>query len=115
MHDVFISYSFKNVKIADAICHHLENRSIRCWYAPRDVEPGTDWPSAIVNAIGKAKVFILVFSEESNTSDDVEKEIAQAIKNNCVIIPFRIDNSQLSDKLSYFLQNIHCCEFSVML
>ena len=107
MHDVFISYSFKNAKIADAICHHLESRAIRCWYAPRDVDPGSDWPTSIVNAITRAKVFILVFSEDSNASDDVEKELSLAIKNGCIVIPFRIDKAALSAKLSYFLNNIH--------
>ena len=108
MHDVFISYSFKNAKIADAICHHLESQEVRCWYAPRDVAPGADWPTTIVNAIKVSKVFILVFSEDSNTSGDVAKELSLAVKNKCIIIPFRIDKASLSPKLSYFLNNIHC-------
>ena len=30
MHDVFISYSHKDVLVADAICHKLEEQGVRC-------------------------------------------------------------------------------------
>src|SRR5713101_8280389 len=46
-HDVFISYSSKDKPVADAVCAGLEGRGIRCWAAPRDILPGSDWGAAI--------------------------------------------------------------------
>jgi len=40
--DVFISYSTEDKAVADAVVSVLENEGIRCWYAPRDIESGTD-------------------------------------------------------------------------
>ena len=51
--DVFISYSSKDKYAADAVCSRLENGNLRCWYAPRDIAPGADWASSIVQAINR--------------------------------------------------------------
>lgn len=107
MHDVFISYSHKNKNIADAICNRLESSGVKCWYAPRDIGSGAIWEGAIVQAIEGAKIFVLVFTEYSNQAPQVFREVAQAAKNGCVIIPFRVDDVQVCDKLSYYLESIH--------
>ena len=65
-HDVFISYSSKNKNIADAIVADLEQNNVKCWYAPRDILSGEDWAGAINNAISSTKIFVLVFTDESN-------------------------------------------------
>ena len=48
-HDVFISYSTKDKPTADAACAALEAKGIRCWIAPRDILPGSDWGEAIID------------------------------------------------------------------
>ena len=63
MHDVFISYSKYDRSVADAICHHLESKSMRCWYAPRDIAPGKDWAAAIEDAIKRACFYIGFFEK----------------------------------------------------
>ena len=50
-HDVFISYSSKDKPAADAACAILELKGIRCWIAPRDIVPGTDWGELIIDAL----------------------------------------------------------------
>ena len=50
-HDVFISYASTDKAIADATCAKLEAQKIRCWVAPRDVLPGTEYGEAIDNAV----------------------------------------------------------------
>jgi hypothetical protein len=75
-HDVFISSSHKDKANADAICANLENTKVRCWIAPRDIAPGLDWPTAISKAIEASRVMVLVFSANSNTSNDVRAEIS---------------------------------------
>ena len=112
MHDVFISYSSKDIEIAERVCHYLECNNIRCWYAPRNIDPGKEWPSEIVNAIRSAKVFVLISSINSNTSKHVLSEIVQAGDANCTIIPFKIDKSPMSSSMSYYLQSLHWLDCS---
>ena len=78
-HDVFISYSSKDKKVADAVCAALESVKIRCWVAPRDVLAGEIWQEAIANAIEKSHIMVLIFSSNSNNSKDVSKDQARDI------------------------------------
>jgi len=58
VHDVFISYARANRNVADAICHALERRGVRCWYAPRDIQPGKSWSGAIIDAKPTPQILI---------------------------------------------------------
>ena len=106
-HDVFISYSHKNGTVADAICHELEAGGIRCWYAPRNIEYGESWSGAIMKALRSSKVFVLVFSGDSNASPNVLNEVTNAANFGCIIVPFRIDESEMSDEMAYYLTSRH--------
>lgn len=106
-HDVFISYSFKDKEIADAICNVLESEQIRCWIAPRDVLPGVEWGEAIVEAIAQAKIMVLVFSAAANRSQQVLREVERAVNKNVIIIPFRIENVLPTKSMEYFLYSTH--------
>lgn len=106
-YDVFISYSSKNRNIADAICANFEQFGIRCWYAPRDIRPGETWAAAINGAIKCVKLFVLVFSEESNHSDQVLNEVELASKAGKTIIPFRITEAEMEPGLEYYLSRVH--------
>jgi len=66
--EVFISYSSKDKQIADAVCHYLEEKSLRCWIAPRDIPHGREWADVIVDAISESRVVVLVFSASANDS-----------------------------------------------
>lgn len=107
MHDVFISYSTQNTVIADAICHRLEAGGVRCWYAPRDVEPGKSWAGELMRAIRKAKVFLLIYSKDYNQSRQVISELTEAVDAGCTIVPFRVDQSDMNDDLAFYLKRIH--------
>jgi WD40 repeat protein len=106
-HDVFISYSSKDKPIADAVCANMEAAAIRCWIAPRDLAPGEDWPTAINKAISKSRVMVLIFSSNSNSSDDVGRELMLAASCKLVIIPFKIDNVEPEPGKQYYLARTH--------
>ena len=106
-HDVFISYSSKNKNIADAIVADLEQHNIKCWYAPRDILSGEDWAGAINNAISTTKIFVLVFTDESNRSHQVTNEVTLAVNGGKIIIPFRLSGSNMNDTLQYYLSSVH--------
>lgn len=106
-HDVFISHSSKDKKTADAACACLESRGIRCWVAPRDIVAGADWSESIVDGIQGAKAMLLILSSHSNISKQVLREIERAANRGIPILPFRIEDVELSKSLQYFLSSAH--------
>ena len=105
--DVFISYSTVDKLFADAVCHKLESSNIRCWIAPRDVHPSEDWAEAIINALERSRMLVLVFSSNSNRSPQVRREIERAVSKGLGILPFRIEDVPLSKSLEYFISAQH--------
>jgi len=102
-HDVFISYSSKDKPIADAVCASLENNSVRCWVAPRDVLPGEDFPKAIINGINGSKIMVLIFSANANASPHVTREVTKAVGKGLIIIPVRIEDAPMSESMEYLI------------
>jgi ABC-type amino acid transport substrate-binding protein len=106
-YDAFISYCSEDKKVADAVCGTLEANKIRCWIAPRDVLPGRTWGSAIVDAIGDSAVMVVIFSQHSNGSPQVMREIERAVNKGVSIIPFRVEDVVPSKDLEYFISSCH--------
>ena len=107
MHDVFISYSTKQKEIADAMCHYLEENKIRCWIAPRDIAAGEEYAEVIVKAIKDCKVFVIIFSKYSADSVWCKSETNKAVGSNKIIIPFKVDNTELQGGMSLYLESRH--------
>lgn len=106
-HDVFISYSSKDKATADAVCATLESKKIRCWIAPRDVPPGEQYATALVNAINESKVFVLILSKGSNTSGQVLREVEEAVDSGIPIIPLRIEEIEPTEAMRYYIKSLH--------
>jgi len=106
-HDVFISYASKDKPSADAVCALLEARGIRCWIAPRDIQPGKVWSGAIVEAIEASRAMVVVFTSNVNESDHVPKEVECAFQRGVTVIPLRIEAVRPTKSLDYFLSNVH--------
>lgn len=106
-HDVFVSYSSKDKAVADSIVAELEKYNVRCWYAPRDIKPGDDWGVAIAQAISDSKIFLIVFSNNSNRSQRVLDELNLAISKEVVILPFRIEKLDPSGAMLLHLASRH--------
>ena len=104
---IFLSYSSKDKLIADAICSRLENQNIRCWIAPRDVMPGRSYSGEITRAIQQCKVLVLIFSGDSNSSQQVLREVQLAANSRLHIVQFRIDPAVPNDDLEYYLSGPH--------
>jgi hypothetical protein len=106
-HDVFISHSTRDKAISDAICAALESDGLRCWVAPRDVQPGKPFAGEITRAIQQSKAMVLVFSAHSNNSEQVLREVQLAVTAHLHIIQFRIEDVGLNDDLKYYLSTPH--------
>lgn len=108
--DVFISYEHESKSIADNIVAVLEQNKIRCWYAPRDVIG--DYATSIVEAIERCKIFVIILNEKSSNSIHCLNEVEQAFKANIysdskIIIPFKVDNKDLSKAMDYYVKRQH--------
>jgi hypothetical protein len=106
-HDVFISHSTQDKAVSDAICAALENEGLRCWIAPRDVQPGRSFAGEITRAIQQSTAMVLVFSANSNNSEQVLREVQLAVASHLHIIQFRIEDVGLNDDLRYYLSTPH--------
>jgi Tfp pilus assembly protein PilF len=106
-HDVFVSYAHQDRTVANAVCATLEAHGIRCWIAPRDILPGSDWGEAIIDAIQGAKALVLIFSSNSNDSDQIKREVERTVHQGIAVIPFRIEDVLPNKTLEYFISTQH--------
>lgn len=107
LYDVFISYSSKDAKVINALCHYLEERNLRCFVAYRDVPYGQDWGPYIIKGIKDAKVLVYVHTKSSNKSKETTREINLACKYECEIIPFKIDSIEYIEAKEYRLTDVN--------
>src|SRR5450631_3058519 len=101
--DAFVSYASQDAAVADAVVKNLEKHGIKCWIAPRDVTPGSQYADEIVGAINDTKVLVLVLSEHAVSSPHVGREIERAASKGRRIICLRTGATPLTRSFEYFL------------
>lgn len=101
--DVFVSYASKDAATANAVVAALESQGLKCWIAPRNVIPGSQYADGIVRAINGAKLLVLVLSESAIASPHVGKEVERASSKQRPIIALKTDTTPLTPALEYFL------------
>jgi TolB-like protein/Flp pilus assembly protein TadD len=100
---IFISYSSRDRDTALAVCQALEHRGLNCWISCRDIAPGENFQVSIVRAIRAAKVMILVFSANSNKSEEIKKELVLAGQSQLIVIPVRVEDVTPDEAFAYEL------------
>jgi hypothetical protein len=91
----FISYSTHDQEFADRLYADLQNKNVRCWFAPHDIQAGKKIHEQIDEAIGVYDRLLLILSAASMSSEWVKTEIAKARKRETrehqrVLFPVRI-------------------------
>ena len=76
----FISYAFKNQDFADRLYADLQNKGVRCWFAPHHIQGGKKLHEQIDEAIRLHDKLLLILSPHSMESEWVKTEIAKARK-----------------------------------
>jgi hypothetical protein len=97
----FISYSGKDQVFADRLHADLQNKGVRCWFAPHDLPIGAKTWDAIDEAIRHREKLLLILSQASIASEWVEDEVNKAYaeersRKQVVLFPIRIDNASMS-------------------
>ena len=106
-YDLFVSYATKNKNIADLIVKKLEERGVRCFIAPRDLQTGREYASEIVRGISNSLAVLLLFSGDSDKSAYVLREVNSAVSRNKTIVPLRIENFLPSEAMEFYLGPTH--------
>lgn len=104
-YDVFISHSSADLEISERLYEYLESNGIKCWIDSKNVS-GL-YARSIIEGIKQSQIMVLVFSGNSNESPHVENEVDNAFNERKVIIPFRIEDIEMSDVLLYYLRKSH--------
>jgi hypothetical protein len=76
----FISYSTQDQEFAGRLYADLQNKGVRCWFAPHDIRGGEKLHEQIDKAIQLYDKLLLILSEASMASEWVKTEIANARK-----------------------------------
>jgi hypothetical protein len=98
---IFISYASQDQKVASTLCKALEGRGYPCWIAARDIAPGENFQISIVRAIRAARIMLLVFTGNSNNSEEMAKELALASQSRLIVVPLRIEDVRQNDAFAY--------------
>jgi hypothetical protein len=104
---IFISYAKNDHDTAFKICETIEREGLKCWIAPRDIIPGENWGKAIINGINNCRLMVMIFSENSNDSVQVLREIERAVSKKIPIIIFRISDINPSTEFEYYVSTVH--------
>jgi hypothetical protein len=99
--NVFISFASQDKKVATTLCAALESRGFSCWISTRDIKPGENFQIAIVRAIRNAKMMLLVFTANSNASDEMSKELALASQQKLIVVPLRVEDVAPNEAFAY--------------
>jgi N-acetylneuraminic acid mutarotase len=102
-HQVFVSHATEDLDTASRVCKVLEAVGISCWLANRDVEAGTDYAAAILEAIRTSRLVLLIFSTHSNASPYVLREIERAIAYDRPVLSLRLDHVVPNASMEYYL------------
>jgi hypothetical protein len=97
----FISYASQDQAFAERLHADLQNKGVRCWFAPEDMKIGDRLRPRIDETIRVYDKLLLVLSKTSVASPWVEQEVETAIRqeslrDTTVLFPVRIDNTVMT-------------------
>jgi len=97
----FISYSAKDRDFAERLHADLQNKGVRCWFAPHDLPIGAKILDGLDEAIRLRDKVLLILSEHSIRSDWVEDEVTTAFeeernRGQPMLFPIRLDDTVMA-------------------
>jgi hypothetical protein len=96
----FISYSTKDTPFAERLHADLQAKGVRCWFAPNDLKIGDRFRLRIDESIRVHDKLLLVLSEGSVASQEVESEVEAAMDREkahgeTILFPIRLDDGAM--------------------
>ncbi len=102
----FISYSSKDHDFANRLHADLQNKGVRCWFAPEDLKIGDRIRDRIDESIRLRDKLLLILSEHSIASDWVEHEVESALEEErqqgrTILFPIRLDDAVMESSKAW--------------
>ena len=102
----FISYASKDEAFTQRLHADLQDKGVRCWFAPEDLKIGDKIRTRIDEIIRIHDKLLLVLSQNSVASAWVEKEVETAFdkeieRKEPVLFPIRLDASVMESKTGW--------------
>ena len=104
---VFISFANQDILSMLTVCSTLEEGGQKCWYAPRDIRSGRDYPTELETAIQGARAFVLVYTQACNRSRHVKAEVQRAFEKEKQILCIRYSHAEPAPGLAFMLGSVH--------
>jgi TIR domain len=107
----FISHSTHDQAFAERLYADLQNKNVRCWFAPHDIQGGKKIHEQIDQAIRIHDRLLLILSNASMNSPWVKTEIANALDKEHdtkkrVLFPIRLVPFESIEKWEQFYADI---------
>jgi hypothetical protein len=102
----FISYSSRDQEFAERLHADLQNKGVRCWFAPEDLKIGDTFRQRIDESIRLHDKLLLILSEHSVNSPWVQDEVEAALERErrekrLVLFPIRIDGAVMETEQAW--------------
>jgi len=97
---VFFSYSRKDRERAKEIVDGLRARGVVVWQDISDIRGGANWLTSIQKGLDGAALVLVLWSASASASNWVREEVQLAKVKNKVVVPYRLDDTPLSDDLT---------------
>jgi hypothetical protein len=102
----FISYCSKDKHFAQRLHDDLQDKGVRCWFAPEDMKIGDKIRPAIDQSIRIHDKLLLILSENSLGSAWVESEVERAFaeeqrRKQTVLFPVRLDEAVMETEAAW--------------
>jgi hypothetical protein len=96
----FISYASKDNSFAERLYADLQNKGVRCWFAPQDMKIGDRIRDTIDQQIRLREKLLIILSSASIASAWVKNEVEAALEEErasperrTVLVPIKIDHA----------------------
>lgn len=105
MHDVFISFSFKDEAVANKIVDKLGEFGILSWICTERIRSGSNFYDEISNAITASRILVFIQTKNSVESKEIPDEVFQALDEGKTIISFILEDSELHGMMKLKLKS----------
>ena len=95
-HDIFISYSRRDLAAVKPVKEELERLGFSCWMDLDGIESGDgNFKRKIVPALDRSKTVLFFISADSQKSEWTEKELDYAKRHKKRVVPLRFNDDSL--------------------
>ena len=108
-HEVFISYSRKDMAVADHICKAFDDAGITYFIDRQGISGGFEFPEVLASAIIECKVVLYLASKNSYASKFTNSELTFAFneKSKNSVLPYIIDGSSMPPALRFVFAGVN--------